>query len=241
MRFAPYAHFETIAARRQWDETAVDLREDAAAWPRLPPQARERIGALIAAFVLAETAVTAALDPFGARTGDRGAAACFAAQQGDEARHARFFGRVAAEVIGGAPGPVAPAVAELFERRLPAMADALARAEVSLAEATALYHLLLEGVVFSAGQTALLALLDEHPGLGGTREGLERVVADERWHIGFGARVLADAGISPAVSERLAGEGETVAAAWGDAVPSGVRAHAVALHRRRLRAAGLGV
>ena len=49
--------------------------------------------------------------------------------------------------------------------------------------------LLLEGVVFTAGQRALLAALEDDD-LPGIREGVTRVDLDERWHIGLGLRHL---------------------------------------------------
>ena len=50
--------------------------------------------------------------------------------------------------------------------------------------------MILEGVVFTAGQLALLDLLDDR--LPGLQRGTELVLRDERWHVGFGARCLAD-------------------------------------------------
>ena len=49
--------------------------------------------------------------------------------------------------------------------------------------------MLLEGVVFDAGQHALLDDLADGA-LPGVREGVERVERDERWHVGFGLRCL---------------------------------------------------
>ena len=46
---------------------------------------------------------------------------------------------------------------ELFEERLPAMAGDLAAGRAGLADGVGLYHMLLEGIVFDAGQQALLA------------------------------------------------------------------------------------
>ena len=51
-------------------------------------------------------------------------------------------------------------------------------------EAVGVYHMVLEGVVFTAGQLALLELVDDR--LPGLREGTELVLRDERWHVGFG-------------------------------------------------------
>ena len=78
---------------------------------------------------------------------------------------------------------------ELFEERLPAMAAELAAGAAGLAEGVSLYHMLLEGVVFDAGQHALLDDLADGA-LPGVREGIERVERDERWHVGFGLRCL---------------------------------------------------
>ena len=59
----------------------------------------------------------------------------------------------------GAPPPaqhVPAAFLELFEERLPAMAEELAEGRTGTDRGVSLYHMLLEGVVFDAGQQALL-------------------------------------------------------------------------------------
>jgi ribonucleoside-diphosphate reductase beta chain len=250
---AGYGHFLRTAAASQWDEAAVDLSVDARAWPSLEPGLRERASRLVAGFCLAEAAVAADIAPFASAAADPDAAACFEAQRVDEERHARFFDRVAAEVVGipgrdraermaAMEGLVEPALVELFEVRLPAVARGLAGQEPGerLAEAVALYHLLLEGVVFSAGQGALLGLLERAPDLPGLRRGVELVLRDERWHIGLGARVLDDLGLeaSGGVDEVLA-EADAALAAWGDLVSVELAERVLGLHRRRLAAARL--
>jgi ribonucleoside-diphosphate reductase beta chain len=241
---ASYHHFLQVAARSRWDEADIDLAADAAAWHRVPAADRLGIEALVAAFQLGEQAVAEELEPFAVRAPDAVAADCFRAQQVDEARHARFFRRVGREVLGfpeqGASRDlVEPAFAELFERRLAAVAARLEAGQVPIAAAVSLYHLLLEGVVFAAGQTALLALLEERPELGGMRRGVELVCRDERWHLGLGARILQDAGLSADAGAELVAEGDRVLAAWGARLPADVVERARRLHRRRLRAAGL--
>ena len=124
----------------------------------------------------------------------------FFLQRRDEQRHAMLFDRIAAEVLGlpgdtpaerraAARAHVPPALLELFEERLPAMAAELAAGRTGLSEGVSLYHMLLEGVVFDAGQHALLDDLADGA-LPGVREGVERVERDERWHVGFGLRCL---------------------------------------------------
>jgi ribonucleoside-diphosphate reductase beta chain len=115
------------------------------------------------------------------------------------------------------------------------MADALARGDGNLERAVGLYHMVLEGVVFTAGQLALLELLEEHPGLPGLKDGMERVLRDERWHVGFGGRCLQDQGLGPDDVAGVLREGEAAALAWADATGGEQAEKVVAMLRRRLR------
>jgi ribonucleoside-diphosphate reductase beta chain len=192
---ASYEHFLGIAQRAQWDDEAIDLSVDAA------PDGL--VTEFLAGFCVGEAAVAEHLHDFL----DGPAAACFAVQRRDEDRHARFFARYAESVgLDDPRAHLSEPFLELFEQRLP---EAAARAG---AEAVGLYHMVLEGVVFTAGQLALLDLLDDRrPGL---RRGTELVLRDERWHVGFGARCLLDAGISDAAAEAILATGERAAKLW---------------------------
>jgi ribonucleoside-diphosphate reductase beta chain len=231
-----YEHFLGIAERIAWDAEAIELSVDAAAWPLLDSARRERLRAYLAAFALAEERVAIDLRPFIDAASDSGLAACFRAQARDEERHARFFARYAWEVTGAEPlrDRVDPEFAALFTQRLRATVAALAAGRLPLAAAVELYHLELEGLVFSAGQNALLAELQACEDLPGLRDGLERVVADERWHIGLGVRVLREEG-----GDAVAVNGERALEAWGALLPAAQRDAALALHRRRVSAAGI--
>jgi ribonucleoside-diphosphate reductase beta chain len=214
---AGYAHFARLAARLQWDEAEIDLSGDAV------PEAR--VAGLIAGFCVGEAGVAEHLAPFAAAA-PASAARVFAAQERDEVRHARFFARAARELLPGADvrALLAPEFLELFEVRLPAAARAAAD---DLAGAVGLYHMILEGVVFTAGQYALLERLDDRfPGL---RRGTELVLRDERWHVGFGTRCLIDAGLDEAA---ILEEGERAAALWAPEQAERV----LATLRRRLAA-----
>jgi ribonucleoside-diphosphate reductase beta chain len=201
---AGYEHFLRIADRVQWDEADIDLAADALAWPAAGD---ERVAELIAGFCVGEAGVAEHLAPFAAAASPA-AARCFAAQERDERRHARFFARAACEVLGVADPRelLSEEFLELFEVRLP---EAAANAAEDLAGAVGLYHMVLEGVVFTAGQYALLERLD--PRLEGVRRGTELVLRDERWHVGFGTRCLIDAGLDEAA---ILEEGERAAAVW---------------------------
>jgi ribonucleoside-diphosphate reductase beta chain len=220
---AGYEHFVRLAARLQWDEAEIDLSGDAA------PDGR--VAELIAGFCVGEAGVAEHLAPFAAAA-PPGAARCFAAQERDEARHARFFARAARELLPGRDvrSLLAPEFLELFEVRLPAAARAAAD---DLGGAVGLYHMVLEGVVFTAGQYALLERLDERfPGL---RAGTELVLRDERWHVGFGTRCLIDAGLDETA---ILAEGERAAALWApeqaDRVLSTLRRRLAAIRSERV-------
>jgi ribonucleoside-diphosphate reductase beta chain len=248
--------FSRIVARLQWNPAAIDLTPDARAWPGLPAERRRRLTTLLAGFCVAEEAVSEHLEPFAAVAREASMASqeslmawVFYLQRRDEQRHARLFDRIAAEVLG-LPGATpaerraaarahAPAeLLELFEERLPAMAAELAAGRTGLGEGVSLYHMLLEGVVFDAGQHALLDDLADGA-LPGVREGVERVERDERWHIGFGLRCLIEAQPSPDLLDDLLARAEEAADAWGDAIPRATRESSAHKCAHRLHVAGL--
>ena len=248
--------FSRIVARLQWSPEAIDLSGDASAWAELPDERRERLTAILAGFCVAEDAVAQQLTPFAdvARNGklvsqESLMAWVFFLQRRDEQRHARLFDRIGAEVLG-LPGDtpadrraaarehVTPAMLDLFEERLPGMAAELAEGRAGLDEGVSLYHMLLEGVVFDAGQHALLDDLEDGA-LPGIRTGIERVESDERWHVGFGLRCLVETQPSAELLSGLLERAEEASAVWGDAVPVATREKSARKVAHRLHAAGL--
>src|ERR687896_1963482 len=161
--------FSRVAARKQWNEAAIDFVPDARAWRELPDERRHRLTMLLAGFRVAEDAVAEQLTPFAAAARTETLASqeslvawTFSLQRRDEARHARFFDRIAAEVLrlpGETPAErraaarehATPAILELFEERMPALAAELAAGHTGLGEGGSPYHMLPEGVVFNAG------------------------------------------------------------------------------------------
>jgi ribonucleoside-diphosphate reductase beta chain len=241
--------FAQVVARLQWDANAIDLTPDARAWPELEDERRERLMRLLAGFCVAEDAVAEHLAPFGDAAHNSMLMWVFFLQRRDEQRHAVLFDRIAAEVLGltgdtrdehrEAAREHAPAgVLELFEERLPAVAAELAAGRAGLDKGIGLYHMVLEGIVLSAGQHALLEDLEDGA-LPGVREGVERVELDERWHIGFGLRCLVEAQPSRQVLDEVLARAEEAAGAWGDAVPAATRERIAPMCRRRLSAAKL--
>ncbi len=247
-----YDHFVQLAESLQWDETDIDYSADREAWPQLTNAENAKVLGLIAGFVIAETSVSGQLGSYqAAASRDDAMQATFVAQARDEARHARFFDLVSAEVAG-VPGAnpaarrdalrahVSTEFVDLFEERLPATAQRLAEDHEGLTAAVGLYHMVIEGVVLLAGQHAMLDALEGlSVGLPGVRKGMELVLRDERWHIGFGSRIVQSAAIGRDEADALLEQGETAAKVWGDLITTDAIETAVRQHRRRLKAAGI--
>jgi ribonucleoside-diphosphate reductase beta chain len=241
--------FSKVVARLQWDANAIDLSEDARAWPGLPDERRRRLTTLFCGFRVAEDAVSEQIAPFADFMTDSLQAWVFYLQQRDENRHKQFFDRIAAEVLGlpgatpderraAARADAPAAVLELFEERLPALSAELAAGRAKLEEGVALYHMVLEGIVLSAAQQAVLADLADGA-LPGVREGVERVELDERWHIGWGLRCLIALKPSQDVIDDLVAQAEAASAVWGDAVPPEIRERIASMPGRRMSVAKL--
>jgi ribonucleoside-diphosphate reductase beta chain len=248
--FTRYDSFVILAETLQWDETTIDFTSDKAAWPTLDDTEKARVLGLIAGFCIAESAVSGHLGSFQAAASDDWVASCFRAQARDEHRHARFFDRVAAEVAA-IPGAdiaarqdvlrtlISPELVALFEERLPDTARRLAEDREGLTAAVGLYHMVLEGVVLLAGQNALLDTLERlSVGLPGVRRGVELVLRDERWHIGFGTRLVQGSGVGQEEVEAILVLGQAASGAWGDLVSPSAAERAVHMHRNRLRTVG---
>ena len=248
--------FSKLVARLQWNPEAIDLTEDARAWPELPDERRQRLTTLFAGFCVCENAVSEHIRPFGdvARGSTLASqeslmAWVFFLQRRDEDRHAVFFDRIAAEVLG-LPGDtpaerreaarplVPPALLELFEEQLPATAAELAAGRSGLAEGVSLYHMVLEGIIFDAAHHTLRHDLADDV-LPGVRDGVGRVELDERWHIGFGLRCLVEAQPSRELLDDLLARADVATDAWGDAIPPATREHITDLCHHRLAAVGL--
>ncbi len=246
-----YGHFAQLAESLQWDETDIDFSADREAWPQLTDAETAQVLGLIAGFVIAETSVSTQLGAYQLVASDESMKKVFQSQIRDEVRHARFFDLVCAEVVG-VPGDdrearrdalrahVSTELVDLFEERLPVTAQRLAEEHEGLTAAVGLYHMVIEGVVLLAGQHAMLDALEGlSVGLPGVRKGMELVLRDERWHIGFGSRIVQTAAIGRDQAEAMLEQGEMAAKVWGDLITTEAIETAMRQHRRRLKAAGI--
>jgi ribonucleoside-diphosphate reductase beta chain len=231
---AGYGHLLAAGRRLQWDVDAIALDADRARWRSADRGEREDLSALLAGFWVAEHQVAEQLAPFIARA-DGAAREAFALQAGDERRHAAFFDRALGEVVGLDPERDARSLADgailqLFDVALPVMASALADGKAEPSDAVALYHIVLEAIVLSTGQAALMErVAGAYPGLA---DGVARIEADERWHIGLGVHAFGEGGVAPGC--QLDALAERAASAWGPRVATPERmSRMFATHRRR--------
>ncbi len=246
--------FSAVVARLQWNAGTIDLTADARAWPELDDARRARLTSLLAGFCVAEDAVAEQLQPFGGAAAQTAMASdqslmtwVFFLQRRDEQRHQQLFDRIGASVLGlpgdtpaarrDAARELAPAgVLDLFESQLPTLAGELAEGRADLAAGVSLYHMILEGIVLSSGQRALLEDLEDGA-MPGCSKGVEHVELDERWHVGFGLRCLIETHPSPEQLDELLTRAREASRAWGDAVPAPISDHVVELCARRLSVA----
>ncbi|MFT4034717.1 MAG: ribonucleotide-diphosphate reductase subunit beta [Patulibacter sp.] len=231
-----------ISARGAWDPHAIDLSADRARWPQLPADVRARLLGLFAGFFVGEDAVAEQLLPFERAATSTGLRACLRAQQVEEERHAvavarlwSAFAEAGRRDLAAAIAAAPPSLVTLFRERLPQVA---AGARDDLSGAVALYHGVVEGVVFLAGQSAVAQLAAQWK-LPGTAAIFRRIERDERWHIALGVRALADAPDGRTVAAQLPIESPQAAACWGELVDAASSEAALTLLTRRLNAADL--
>jgi ribonucleoside-diphosphate reductase beta chain len=136
---AGYAHLLAAGRRAQWDEAGLRLVPAPGGGP-------DAVRRLVAGFCVAEQAVAEHLLPIAAAAADPQLREALELQAADEARHARFFARVADEALAlEDPHALAgPELVALFGSHLPATAARVAAGEAGLGDGVGLYHLVLE-------------------------------------------------------------------------------------------------
>ncbi|MDQ3849701.1 MAG: ribonucleotide-diphosphate reductase subunit beta [Actinomycetota bacterium] len=196
-----YARWE----RGNWCATEIDFGQDRIDWhTRLTPQQRRGALWLYALFFHGEDSVADNLSPYIDAAPLEEQKYFLATQQVDEARHAVFFKRFLHEVVGVGDGGLATGLGASEDQltwghrqvfgRLDRMADELRadRSPRKLAQAVALYHIVVEATLAQPGQHMIESSLEALDLLPGFREGMRSVALDEQRHIGFGVKLLAD-------------------------------------------------
>lgn len=181
-----------------WDPSEVDLSRDAEHWRGLDEGERDLLLRLSALFQAGEEAVTLDLLPLLRVMADEGRLEeemYLASFLWEEAKHVDAFRRFFEEVAGhdgDLSGYHTPAYRRLFHDELP---GAMRRLEedaspVAQAEASVVYHMIVEGVLAETGYHAYREMLEREDLLPGTREILTRVQQDESRHLAYGVWLL---------------------------------------------------
>src|SRR5947209_1788438 len=192
--------------RDQWENTFTDIERRAALWT-------------YAMFFHGEDSVADNLTPYIDAAPREEQKYFLATQQVDEARHAVLFGRFMREVAEtgtdqkSSLAATTPGLTWGFKKvfgRLDRMADELRRdhSRPKLAQAIALYHVVIEAALAQPGQHFIEEGLGRRELLPGLRSGIANVSRDEQRHIGFGVKMIADLvredpDCEPAIAELL--------------------------------------
>jgi ribonucleotide reductase beta subunit family protein with ferritin-like domain len=186
-----------------WSAMALDFSHDREGWRSLSEIQRRSALWTYSMFFYGEDSVTDNLSPYIDAAPKEEQKYFLASQQVDEARHAVFFSRFFAEVIGAGES-IAAALAytepqltwgfrKTFER-LDRMAEELRRDRSlpKFAQAIALYHMVVEAELAQPGQHFIEDYFVKSGTLPGFAEGMKNVSRDEQRHIGFGVKVLSE-------------------------------------------------
>jgi hypothetical protein len=190
--------------RDDWHGKFSDIQRRAALWN-------------YALFFHGEDSVTDNLSPFIDAAPLEEQKYFLATQQADEARHAVFFKRFMHEVVGYGDGTISSALdatrgeltygfVKTFEHLDRVTAELRRdRSRTKLAQAVAMYHVIVEATLAQPGQHFIEAYLTEQDVLPAFRAGMRNVSLDEQRHIGFGVKLLRDlASEDPDVPEAVA-------------------------------------
>jgi ribonucleotide reductase beta subunit family protein with ferritin-like domain len=187
-----------------WSATALDLSTDRDQWQHTFSDLERRAALWLYSLLFhGEDSVADNLSPYIDAAPHEEQKYFLATQQVDEARHAVLFARFMREVAGegGDTGSSLsatwPQLTWGFRKvfaRLDQMADELRRdrSRPKLAQAIALYHLVIEASLAQPGQHLIEQSLTKRDLLPGFREGIGNVSKDEQRHIAFGVKMIAD-------------------------------------------------
>jgi len=194
-----YHRWET----QQWAVSDLDFEQDKRDWGNIPPPVKSTLKTTMTLFFIGEQIVTDTLAPVLHAAPREDERIFLATQIADEARHAVFFDRYFAAVLGHEGGIHAAMVnfrpaarkgyQQVFYHDLPEAIDRCRlepKDPVAFVEAVVTYHLIIEGYLALGGQRTTLRLLRKIGILPGFVSGFTAVARDESRHIGFGVLAL---------------------------------------------------
>jgi ribonucleoside-diphosphate reductase beta chain len=201
-----YEQLYALWEQRNWRAHELDFSVDQQQWLASPTEAQRHTMWSMSSFYVGEERVAADLAPFVLAAPSGEAEIFLSTQLVDEARHAVFFDRWAAEVmamssddmrsrLAEAEAPMVDAWHFLFDDSLREVANRLMRRPDDLelfVEGIVTYHMVTEGVLAMTGQRSILSYCERHSVYPGFHKGFSLVEQDEHRHIAFGVRFLRD-------------------------------------------------
>ena len=200
-----YERLYRLWEQNNWSATAIDFSVDVQHWQERHTE-KQREAALwnYAMFLVGEEAVARTLTPVLDAAPGFPESIFLTTQIVDEARHHVFFDRFMREVAGvgsdtrstlqAVEGQLTWGFKQVFDE-LDRVTDALRKKPKDrelLAQTVALYHLVVEGLLATAGQHFIQRYVDKLQILPGFREGINNVSRDESRHVAFGVKLLGD-------------------------------------------------
>jgi ribonucleoside-diphosphate reductase beta chain len=201
-----YQQLYALWERSNWRAHELDFSVDREHWLATPSEAQRHTAWTLGSFYVGEERVTADLAPFLLAAPSGEVEAFLATQLVDEARHAVFFDRFAAEVMALSADDLRSRLQDtedtmldawhfLFDEALRGVAQRLLARPDDLelfVEGIVTYHMVTEGVLAMTGQRTILQYTGAHGLYPGFRRGFSLVERDEHRHIAFGVRFLRD-------------------------------------------------
>jgi ribonucleoside-diphosphate reductase beta chain len=202
-----YEQLYALWERSNWRAHELDFSVDREHWVIAPSEAQRHTAWTMGSFYVGEERVTADLAPFLLAAPSGEIEAFLATQLVDEARHAVFFDRFAAEVMALSADDLRSRLNEMEDTMLGAwhflfddsLRDVANRIKARpddfdlFVEGIVIYHMVTEGVLAMTGQRSILQYMEQHDLYPGFRKGFAKVEQDEHRHIAFGVRFLRDA------------------------------------------------
>jgi ribonucleoside-diphosphate reductase beta chain len=203
-----YEQLYALWERQNWRASELDFSQDKLHWLATPSEAQAHTAFSLGSFYVGEERVTADLAPFLMAAPSGEVEAFLATQLVDEMRHAVFFDRWMAEVMGLEADDLRGRLKEmednmltlepwhfLFDDSLRDIANRIKARPDDLelfVEGIVTYHMVTEGVLAMPGQRIIIQYTEDHGLYPGFNEGFRKVEQDEHRHIAFGVRFLKD-------------------------------------------------
>jgi ribonucleoside-diphosphate reductase beta chain len=202
-----YEQLYALWERQNWRSHELDFSVDREHWLATPAEAQAHTAFSLGSFYVGEERVTADLAPFVMAAPSGEVEAFLSTQLVDEMRHAVFFDRWMAQVMGLEAGDMRARLQELeskmlgepwhflFDDSLRDIANRIKDKPDDLelfVEGIVTYHMVTEGVLAMPGQRIIIQYTEDHSLFPGFNKGFRLVEQDEHRHIAFGVRFLKD-------------------------------------------------